>query len=252
METRIRPDAKAGIDRLMCVKRTHWAADPPGSGLITVQIFIFRDNPLKYTDPDGRMSENEDGTVTFDKSSDKLWKGANAAGWDNYRESLDNALFVRDGQIVDVASWYDKDGKWIGGENTLVGITMSNKSPQFNIPSGRITSPFGNRTNPTGSGTENHTGIDISMPVGTGVNSTALGVVTAIGNDGSLSYGKWVDVSHGNGLTSRYGHLSRIWYNPGRVLNAGEELGLSGNTGRSTGPHLHLEIRHNGVPINPR
>jgi hypothetical protein len=51
------------------------------------------------------MSENSDGTVTFDKSSDKLWKGANAAGWDNYREALDNVLFVRDGQIVDVASW---------------------------------------------------------------------------------------------------------------------------------------------------
>jgi murein DD-endopeptidase MepM/ murein hydrolase activator NlpD len=71
-------------------------------------------------------------------------------------------------------------------------------------------------------------------------------------NDGDRGYGKWVDVRHGNGFTTRYGHLSRIWYNPGRVLNAGEELGLSGNTGRSTGPHLHFEVRWNGVPINPR
>jgi hypothetical protein len=207
---------------------------------------------VKYTDPDGMMSENEDGTVTFDKTTDKLWKGTEAAGWDNYREALNNALFVRDGRVVDVASWYDKDGNWIGGDNTLVGITMSNETPQFNIPPGPITSPFGDRQNPTDPGREDHTGIDIGMSIGTGVDSAALGVVTAIGNDGGSHYGKWVEVSHGNGFTSKYGHLSRIWYNPGRVLNAGDELGLSGNTGRTTGPHLHFEIRRNGVPINPR
>jgi hypothetical protein len=58
METRIRPDAKAGIDRLMCVKRTRWAANSAGSGHITAQIFIFQDNPLKHTDPDGRSEYN--------------------------------------------------------------------------------------------------------------------------------------------------------------------------------------------------
>jgi hypothetical protein len=221
--------------------------------LVNLHVYHYAgNNPIKYIDPDGRMDENGDGTVTFDKTTDKLWKGAETAGWNNYREALDNALFVRDGQVVDVASWYDKDGNWIGGDNTLVGITISSETPQFNIPSGPITSPFGNRRNPTNSGRENHTGIDIGMIVGTGVDSAALGVVTAIGNEGGRSYGKWVEISHGNGFTSKYGHLSRIWYNPGRVLNAGDELGLSGNTGRSTGPHLHFEIRRNGVPIDPR
>jgi murein DD-endopeptidase MepM/ murein hydrolase activator NlpD len=174
------------------------------------------------------------------------------AGWDNFKDALNNALFVRNGALVDVASWYDEKGTWTGGKNTLVGVTMSNKDPAFNIPPGTITSPFGRRPNPTGSGDDIHTGIDIRMSTGTRVNSSALGVVVAIGNSGGDGYGKWVDVRHGNGYITRYGHLSRIWYNPGRVLNAGEELGLSGNTGRSTGPHLHFEIRQSGVPINPR
>jgi murein DD-endopeptidase MepM/ murein hydrolase activator NlpD len=222
----------------------------PGRGGFVIFIFFPGGNPVKYTDPDGRLSENADG-VAFDKPNDKLWKGAEAAGWDNYREALDNALFIRDGTVVNVTSWYDEKGTWIGGDNTLVGITMSRKEPNFNVPTGTITSSFGRRPNPTGSGNENHTGIDIRMPTGTSVNSAALGVVSAIGNDGGQGYGKWVDVRHGNGFTTRYGHLSRIWYNPGKVLPTGTELGLSGNTGRSTGPHLHFEIRQNGVPINP-
>jgi hypothetical protein len=102
------------------------------------------------------LLENADGTVMFDNINDKLWKGAEASGWANYREALDNALFVRDGAAIDVASWYDGEGTWIGGDNTLVGITMSNKEPAFNVPSGTITSPFGRRSNPTGSGSENH------------------------------------------------------------------------------------------------
>lgn len=111
----------------------------------------------------------------------------------------------------------------------------------------RITQRFG-KTGSSGrlyaSGT--HNGIDMGVPVGTRVMSSATGKVIGIGNTdqypGCWSYGKWVLVEHGNGLSSLYAHLSSIKVNTGDVVGRGEVVGLSGNTGYSTGPHLHMTL----------
>jgi murein DD-endopeptidase MepM/ murein hydrolase activator NlpD len=115
---------------------------------------------------------------------------------------------------------------------------------------GPLRSGFGGRSNPFGgSSYEFHKGQDISAPWGTPVVATADGVVTIAG--WLRGYGWVVYVDHGNGLSTRYGHLSRIDVAVGQTLKRGEQLGLVGSTGRSTGPHLHYEVRINGEAINP-
>jgi murein DD-endopeptidase MepM/ murein hydrolase activator NlpD len=124
-----------------------------------------------------------------------------------------------------------------------------------NIPSiwpvaGTLRSGVGMRSNPFGgSSVEFHKGQDISAPTGTPVYATADGVVDVA--RWVKGYGNGIYIDHGNGISTRYGHLSRIDVVAGQTVKRGEQLGLVGSTGRSTGPHLHYEVRINGQPANP-
>ena len=100
-----------------------------------------------------------------------------------------------------------------------------------------------------GSGEEEHPGIDIAVPVGSVVRAAGGGVVLQTGTE--PEYGNFVLVEHPDGYQSMYGHLSRILAVQGSQVRAGEVIAQSGNTGRSTAPHLHFEIRLNGVSIDP-
>jgi murein DD-endopeptidase MepM/ murein hydrolase activator NlpD len=116
--------------------------------------------------------------------------------------------------------------------------------------SGPITSPFGTRLNPFGGGnSEFHPGIDIGIAVGTPVAAAAAGRVLIAG--WVSGYGEYVAVDHGGGISTGYGHLESIFVSVGQDVQAGQSLGLSGNTGRSTGPHLIFEVRRNGTPVDP-
>jgi len=116
--------------------------------------------------------------------------------------------------------------------------------------SGIITSYYGTRGNPFGGmSSEFHKGQDIAAPIGTGVIATADGVVVIAG--WQRGYGRVVYLDHGNGISTRYGHLSRIDVAEGQTIKRGEQLGLVGSSGRSTGPHLHYEVRVNGSAVNP-
>ncbi|HEY0375921.1 MAG TPA: peptidoglycan DD-metalloendopeptidase family protein [Pyrinomonadaceae bacterium] len=116
---------------------------------------------------------------------------------------------------------------------------------------GTLESGFGVRRNPFGgSSYESHEGQDIEAMLGTPVDAAASGTVTAAGVQNG--YGNVVYIDHGNGLSTRYGHLSRIDVVIGQQIKRGEHLGLVGSTGRSTGPHLHYEVRINNQPVNPR
>ena len=116
--------------------------------------------------------------------------------------------------------------------------------------SGPITSPFGMRPNPFGGGNiEFHPGIDIGVAVGTTVSAAAAGRVIIAG--WVSGYGNYVAIDHGGGMSTGYGHLSQFFVSVGQDVQRGQAIGASGNTGRSTGPHLIFEVRRNGSPIDP-
>ena len=115
---------------------------------------------------------------------------------------------------------------------------------------GELTDSFGGRRNPFGGmSSEFHAGQDIATLWGTPVAAAANGTVTFAGWQNG--YGQIVVIDHGNGITSRYGHLSGIDVEVGQTIERGQQLGRVGSTGRSTGPHLHYEIRINDEPVNP-
>lgn len=117
--------------------------------------------------------------------------------------------------------------------------------------SGKINNEFGFRRNPFGGRSyEFHAGMDIDGERGDIVSAPANGVVIKAGWSGG--YGNMIEIDHGYGLTTRYGHLSKIDVNVGESVARGQLLGLVGSTGRSTGPHLHYEVRLNDKSINPR
>ncbi len=119
------------------------------------------------------------------------------------------------------------------------------------VEGGETTDRFGVRSNPFGDDApEFHAGQDIAAPRGTPVVATADGVVTLAGTQNG--YGNVVYINHGDGFSTRYGHLSRILAVAGQEIKRGETLGEVGSTGRSTGPHLHYEVRINDAAVNPR
>jgi len=113
-----------------------------------------------------------------------------------------------------------------------------------------MTSQFGRRMHPLLRRLAIHTGIDLRGDVGEPVRATATGKVTIAGRAGG--YGNMVEISHGNGLATRYAHLSVINVKIGQVVRIGEIIGRIGSTGRATGPHLHYETRVNGEAVDPQ
>jgi murein DD-endopeptidase MepM/ murein hydrolase activator NlpD len=114
---------------------------------------------------------------------------------------------------------------------------------------GWVTSGFGFRTNPFTGLTQMHEGLDISNREGTLVIAPADGIVSATGKD--FSYGNVVVISHGFGIATRFNHLSKILVGAGQKVKRGDKIAEVGTTGKSTGPHLHYEVRVNGIPVNP-
>jgi len=112
-----------------------------------------------------------------------------------------------------------------------------------------MTSNFGMRVHPVLGGLRAHKGIDLSAPVGTPIHATADGVVGKAAWFGG--YGLYVQLEHGNDLETRYGHMSRLNVAEGQHIHKGDIVGYVGTTGRSTGPHLHYEVRVSGVAVNP-
>lgn len=128
--------------------------------------------------------------------------------------------------------------------------TASRHIPSIYPVTGRLTDAFGSRTNPFGGkNSEFHPGFDIAAPTGTSVAATADGTVIFAG--WQRGYGNVVMTDHGHGLTTRYGHLSKISALLGQSVVRGDEIGKVGSTGRATGAHLHYEVRLNNQPVNP-
>lgn len=117
------------------------------------------------------------------------------------------------------------------------------------ISGGRLSSGFGRRNAPTKGASTYHKGIDWATPVGTAVMASCSGTVTKAG--WGSGYGYVVYIDHGDGRSTRYGHLSKVLVKAGQKVSQGQKIALSGNTGRSTGPHVHFEILIGGSQVNP-
>jgi murein DD-endopeptidase MepM/ murein hydrolase activator NlpD len=113
----------------------------------------------------------------------------------------------------------------------------------------RLTSGFGARVHPIFGGVRFHEGIDLAAPIGVPIHSASDGVVSAAG--WSRGYGLLVSMEHARGVQTRYGHLMRLNVTPGQRIRKGDVIGFVGSTGSSTGPHLHYELRLNGVAMDP-
>lgn len=137
-------------------------------------------------------------------------------------------------------------------ERILEGMTLEEEVMPSGRPvhSGYISSEFGFRRDPFNGRRRMHKGLDFAGPIGTDVFAVGGGVVSFVGQ--RSGYGNVVEVDHGEGLVSRYAHLSHQNAKEGQVVKKGDLVGLLGNTGRSTGPHLHLEVLKNGAQVNPR
>jgi len=151
------------------------------------------------------------------------------------------AIEERAGQIAGaldaVEAKLDERVRWISSTPAIAPVK------------GIFTSGFGFRSDPLTHGRGVHQGVDIAAAPGQPVRASADGVVVRAGTIGGL--GQAVYVAHGFGLTTRYGHMSRIEVRPGQRIKRGEIVGRVGSTGRSTGYHLHYEVRVDGDPVNP-
>ena len=112
-----------------------------------------------------------------------------------------------------------------------------------------LTSGYGMRIHPVLGGRRAHKGVDLAQPVGTPVYATADGVISKA--EWFSSYGLFISVEHGGNIQTRFGHLSRLNVAAGQQVHKGDLIGYVGSTGRSTGPHLHYEVRINGLAVNP-
>jgi hypothetical protein len=133
--------------------------------------------------------------------------------------------------------------------NPTESVFLRNSGFRSPLDSFKLTSPFGRRRDPISGRSSSHNGLDLSAPVGTEVYATRGGVVTELGQD--TIYGKYVIVKHTDNWVSLYGHLSKIDVSLQSRVESGTIIGRVGSTGRSTGPHLHFELRQNGKAQDP-
>ena len=148
-----------------------------------------------------------------------------------------------DGQFQQLfASWERMDEQ----PGAAQSVSIPSRNPLENA---RLSSAFGSRIHPVLGGRRNHKGIDLAAPTGTPVYATADGVVSRA--DWFSSYGRYISIEHGADLQTRFAHLSRIVVSAGETVKKGDLIGYVGSTGRSSGPHLHYEVRVDGVAVDP-
>jgi murein DD-endopeptidase MepM/ murein hydrolase activator NlpD len=155
-------------------------------------------------------------------------------------EQVDNLNMATSNQKTGFSSLLEA----LEGQRNLLACT-----PAIRPVKGWMTSRFGYRNSPFTGHRELHKGLDIANREGTQVIAPADGVVKYVGRKGLL--GKTMDIDHGHGMVTRYGHLKEILKKRGESVARGDIIAEMGNTGRSTGPHLHYEVHLNGVPVNP-
>jgi murein DD-endopeptidase MepM/ murein hydrolase activator NlpD len=165
--------------------------------------------------------------------------------------AIDEAdLAAARGKLAEAEKEWQRDSDAIAAQ--LRGSTGVSGTPggcEYRPVPGAIVSGFGYRTDPLGGGTGFHAGVDMAASMGTPIRACRAGKVVTAGSQGG--YGNAVVLDHGGGMGTLYGHQSSIAVVPGQTVAAGSIIGYVGSTGRSTGPHLHFEVRLGGTPVDP-
>ncbi len=184
---------------------------------------------------------------------------AEVARWPDIHANIWRPLGQTPGRPDDAGTGLERLLAAIRGEGrmlrTLEGFMARSGRLLAALPSGwplraAINSGFGRRRSPWTGGLEFHRGVDLAADVGTPVRATAPGVVAFAGR--APDYGNFVVLDHGEDVKTRFGHLQKIQITPGQRVERGQQIAVSGNTGQTTGPHLHYEILVHGRPIDPR
>lgn len=144
------------------------------------------------------------------------------------------------------ASWRSMDKTGIAAPAPIASVSIPSRSP---LETATLTSDYGMRTHPVLGGRRNHKGIDLAQPTGTPVYATADGIVSKA--ERFSSYGNYIQIEHGGEMQTRYAHLSGYAISAGEHVRKGQLIGFVGSTGRSTGPHLHYEVRIAGEAVDP-
>ena len=156
-------------------------------------------------------------------------------------DELDRASIYQQGEFESLLKSLEDQQNLLASTPAIRPISRGEKS--------WVTSKFGYRQSPFTGQKEFHQGYDISTREGTPIMATADGVVIFVGRKGLL--GNCIIIDHGHGMVTRYGHAEKFLKKRGEKVKRWEPIGLVGNTGRSTGPHVHYEVRLNGIPVNP-
>ena len=208
------------------------------------------ENTVTVTDKDGNKVEQEETYTVAVPITDleTIWSNVSAeTGLTISAEQKRNADSIYN--LVLYGSSTGMEG-WIPGADVPYIGADGFCSPIGSGWQSRVTSEFGYRKDPFTGETRGHTGMDLSVPTGTPVRAALSGTITV--SQYNSSYGYYVVVDHGNGLSTLYAHNSKLLVRVGQTVEAGDVVSLSGSTGRSTGPHLHFEVRVNGERTNPR
>lgn len=180
------------------------------------------------------------GSIPEDLATDVDLEKRQVALLREMHEQVDNLHLATSNQKTGFSSLLEA----LEGQKNLLACT-----PAIRPVKGWMTSRFGYRKSPFTGRRELHKGLDIANREGTQIIAPADGIVKFTGRKGLL--GKTIDIDHGHGMVTRYGHLKEILKKRGEPVKRGDIIAEMGDTGRSTGPHLHYEVHLNGVPVNP-
>ena len=166
---------------------------------------------------------------------------------DTVRDAQDESLLQGDVRYQQLfASWEALEENGEDAGTVTAPISVPSIMP---LQDAKLTSGYGMRTHPVLGGRRKHKGIDLAAPTGTPIYATADGIIDRA--EWFSSYGLFVEIDHGAELETRYAHMSRLAVAEGQWVSKGDLIGYVGSTGRSTGPHLHYEVRVSGVAVNP-
>ncbi|MFD0915521.1 M23 family metallopeptidase [Pseudahrensia aquimaris] len=222
------------------------------------ELKTIAEDPTRYAETEEKLNESEDEQIAALKrarkkagakaqSIAKILKKRGISLPDSLEDSVGGPLIeLKTGdRFLDTINALDETLASLSHMRTLAD-TLPHGSP---VPGKKISSRYGARYDPFTGRRAVHGGLDFRAGTGTPVLATASGKITKAGRHGG--YGKLVEIDHGNGMTTRYAHLSRIKVKIGQKIRRGVVIGKVGSTGRSTGPHLHYEVRRKGRTSDP-